>query len=383
MHNILLPNSITFGGGSLREINKILNSLEKKNPLIITDNTMVTLGIIKLLEEYLTKYQIRYEIYKDTIPEPTSQSILKPVNILKEPDLSLVINASEIVGSILAKDDLVIYESTVYPGLTEEICIPILSSFSGLRINKDFFCGYSPERINPADKVNTLTNIVKITSGSNEFAGKFVDNLYKYPLQSFNSWNSNSYPGSWNNDLFDATPYKRAQISNMSWPCWIQFSTDAVDVTQINGSADNSTWNSSDKFKNSGWYCFALPATRQMSDNTHLVSNNNSLLKTWSLKENITGSNVDMFSDNVNTYWESHQNFTVNSTEDTPNVLWTYMSVGDTTPGNDGEGGSWQQVLDGTSDPESKTLGYYFQSPIYIVVDEYGSDPLNLYDYVK
>ena len=91
MHNILLPNSITFGGGSLREINKILNSLEKKNPLIITDKTKVTLGIIKPLEEYLTKSQIRYEVYKDTMPEPASQSILKPVNILKEGNFDSII----------------------------------------------------------------------------------------------------------------------------------------------------------------------------------------------------------------------------------------------------------------------------------------------------
>ena len=84
MHNILLPNSITFGGGSLKEIINILKDMEKKRPFIITDSTMVSLKIIKPLEEYLIKYEISYEIFKDTIPEPTSASILEPVKILKQ-----------------------------------------------------------------------------------------------------------------------------------------------------------------------------------------------------------------------------------------------------------------------------------------------------------
>ena len=101
-----------------------------------------------------------------------------PIDGANRPDLMPLIKASQIVGEVLKKGDIVIYESTVYPGCTEEICVPILKSASGLKFNADFFCGYSPERINPGDKVNTLTKIKKITSGSNEAVAKVVDNLY-------------------------------------------------------------------------------------------------------------------------------------------------------------------------------------------------------------
>ena len=101
-----------------------------------------------------------------------------PITSLKEPDLSFLTLASKDVGSILKKGDIVIYESTVYPGCTEEHCVPILESSSGLKFNHDFFCGYSPERINPGDKINTLTKIKKVTSGSNSKIAKVVDNLY-------------------------------------------------------------------------------------------------------------------------------------------------------------------------------------------------------------
>ena len=81
------------------------------------------------------------------------------------------------VGKVLEKDDIVIYESTVYPGCTEEDCVPILEQYSGLRFNKDFFCGYSPERINPGDKEHTVSKITKVTSGSNIETAKIVDDL--------------------------------------------------------------------------------------------------------------------------------------------------------------------------------------------------------------
>ena len=90
-----------------------------------------------------------------------------------------LITASETVGKFLQKDDLVIYESTVYPGATEEVCIPILEKFSGLEFNKDFYCGYSPERINPGDKTHTITTITKVTSGSTPEIADKVDSLYK------------------------------------------------------------------------------------------------------------------------------------------------------------------------------------------------------------
>ena len=101
-----------------------------------------------------------------------------PIDIAKRPDLRPLIKSSEMVGRLLKKDDIVIYESTVYPGCTEEICVPLLEKSSGLIFNKDFFCGYSPERINPGDKVNTITKIKKITSGSNTFSLEVIDRLY-------------------------------------------------------------------------------------------------------------------------------------------------------------------------------------------------------------
>lgn len=102
-----------------------------------------------------------------------------PIDEYKKPNLIPLITASQTVGKFLQKDDLVIYESTVYPGATEEVCIPILEKFSGLQFNKDFYCGYSPERINPGDKTHTITMIKKVTSGSTPEVANKVDSLYK------------------------------------------------------------------------------------------------------------------------------------------------------------------------------------------------------------
>jgi len=101
-----------------------------------------------------------------------------PIDNANRPDLTPLINASETVGRALKVDDIVIYESTVYPGCTEEVCVPILELVSSLEFNKDFYCGYSPERINPGDKVNTLTKVKKITSGSSPAVADAVDALY-------------------------------------------------------------------------------------------------------------------------------------------------------------------------------------------------------------
>lgn len=109
-------------------------------------------------------------IYIITVPTPIDQ--------FKAPDLSQLLKASEMIGSVLKKDDIVIYESTVYPGCTEEDCIPVLEEFSGLKYNLDFYCGYSPERISPGDKVNTLTKIKKVTSGSTPQIAEIIDRLY-------------------------------------------------------------------------------------------------------------------------------------------------------------------------------------------------------------
>ena len=101
-----------------------------------------------------------------------------PIDKHKKPDLTPLLKASESIATVLKKDDIVIYESTVYPGATEEDCVPILEKISGLTFNKDFFCGYSPERINPGDKEHTVTKILKVTAGSTPEIGKKVDALY-------------------------------------------------------------------------------------------------------------------------------------------------------------------------------------------------------------
>jgi UDP-N-acetyl-D-galactosamine dehydrogenase len=102
-----------------------------------------------------------------------------PIDHFKKPDLGPLLKASEMIGSVLKKGDVVIYESTVYPGCTEEDCVPVLEKRSGLKFNEDFFCGYSPERINPGDKINTLTKIKKVTSGSTPEIADWVDQLYR------------------------------------------------------------------------------------------------------------------------------------------------------------------------------------------------------------
>jgi UDP-N-acetyl-D-galactosamine dehydrogenase len=101
-----------------------------------------------------------------------------PIDTANRPDLTPLMKASETVGKTLKKGDVVIYESTVYPGCTEEDCVPVLEKYSGLKFNQDFYCGYSPERINPGDKVNTLTKIKKITSGSTPEIADAIDALY-------------------------------------------------------------------------------------------------------------------------------------------------------------------------------------------------------------
>ena len=110
------------------------------------------------------------QIYIIAVPTPTDKN--------NRPDLTPLIKASETVGKVISKGDIVIYESTVYPGATEEDCIPVVEQTSGLKYNEDFYAGYSPERINPGDKVHTLTTITKVTSGSTPEVGKEVNDLY-------------------------------------------------------------------------------------------------------------------------------------------------------------------------------------------------------------
>ena len=114
-----------------------------------------------------------------------------PIDAANRPDLTPIVKASETVGKAMKSGAIVIYESTVYPGCTEEICVPILERESGLKFNEGFFCGYSPERINPGDKVNTLTTIKKITSGSTPEVAEKVDSLYKSIIKA-GTWKASS-----------------------------------------------------------------------------------------------------------------------------------------------------------------------------------------------
>jgi UDP-N-acetyl-D-galactosamine dehydrogenase len=142
-----------------------------------TDRTMELTD--KQVQETISngmKYTSNYDEVKDsniyivTVPTPIDEN--------NHPDLSPLENSSLSISKILSKDDIVIYESTVYPGATEEVCVPILESVSGLKFNTDFYCGYSPERINPGDKEHTVTKILKVTSGSTPDIAKVVDDLY-------------------------------------------------------------------------------------------------------------------------------------------------------------------------------------------------------------
>jgi UDP-N-acetyl-D-galactosamine dehydrogenase len=141
--------------------------------------TELLTGVLKVFNDdkkglYVTSDGLHLQlanIYIITVPTPVDKN--------NRPDLSPLLKASESVGKFLKKGDIVIYESTVYPGATEEECIPVLERISGLKFNLDFFSGYSPERINPGDKEHTVEKILKVTSGSTPEIGKKVDDLYK------------------------------------------------------------------------------------------------------------------------------------------------------------------------------------------------------------
>lgn len=162
--NVSRVLELTQGRDHTREAN--LNDLNK----VITDKKDCKLK--KGLSFSSEKEDLKdYNIFIVTVPTPIDQ--------FKAPDLAPLKKASAMLGSILKSGDIVIYESTVYPGCTEEDCVPVLEEISGLKFNKDFFAGYSPERINPGDRVNTLTKIIKVTSGSTPEIANLVDELYK------------------------------------------------------------------------------------------------------------------------------------------------------------------------------------------------------------
>jgi UDP-N-acetyl-D-galactosamine dehydrogenase len=139
------------------------------------------------LKEVLPKFNTQLEEHKLTISNDIKQiedcniyivTVPTPIDNSNRPDLTPLIKSSQTIGKVLKKDDIVIYESTVYPGVTEEVCVPQLEETSGLKFNNDFYCGYSPERINPGDKEHTVTKILKITSGSTPKIADIVDELY-------------------------------------------------------------------------------------------------------------------------------------------------------------------------------------------------------------
>lgn len=170
-----LPLAIEFGK-VYKTIGFDINELRIKELLAGKDSTLEVTSQ-ELQESRMLTYTKDSKdiqscnVYIITVPTP--------IDKFKKPDLFPLESASETVGNLLKKDDIVIYESTVYPGATEEICVPILEEQSGLSFNKDFYCGYSPERINPGDKEHRITMIKKVTSGSTEEIADKVDALYK------------------------------------------------------------------------------------------------------------------------------------------------------------------------------------------------------------
>jgi len=153
-------------------IDKTLEITDENLKNVLVENTKASANKkIGLLPSCDIKDISLATIYIVTVPTPIDKH--------KKPDLSYLISASKMIARVLKKDDIVIYESTVYPGCTEEDCVPVLEQYSNLKFNKDFFCGYSPERINPGDKINTISTIKKVTSGSTPEIGEKINNLYK------------------------------------------------------------------------------------------------------------------------------------------------------------------------------------------------------------
>lgn len=170
-----LPLAVEFGK-QFDTLGFDINSVRIDELKRCFDRTMETAS-----EEISSAYRLRlsnnaadlaaYDVFIVSVPTPVDEK--------NSPDFTPLIDASETVGRVLKQGDIVIYESTVYPGATEEVCVPVLENVSGLKFNIDFFCGYSPERINPGDKERRLTTILKITSGSTKEVAQTVDALYR------------------------------------------------------------------------------------------------------------------------------------------------------------------------------------------------------------
>ena len=170
-----LPLAVEFG----KKFDTVGYDLNKKRIQELNDGLDRTLEVTK--EELVSSSKLSFTASIDDVKECKIFIITvpTPINEHKNPDLNPLKNATFAVGSILKKSDIVIYESTVYPGATEEVCVPILEEKSGLKFNKDFFVGYSPERINPGDKNHKITSIKKVISGSTPEITKEIDELYR------------------------------------------------------------------------------------------------------------------------------------------------------------------------------------------------------------
>ena len=170
-----LPLAVEFG--KKREVIGFDINQERITQLKVGNDSTLEITIQELKDSTKLSYTTNIDDIKDcefyivTVPTPIDKN--------KMPDLIPLEKASETVGKVLKKGDIVIYESTVYPGATEEICVPILEQYSGLKFNQSFYCGYSPERINPGDKEHRVTTIKKVTSGSTVIVANIVDELYQ------------------------------------------------------------------------------------------------------------------------------------------------------------------------------------------------------------
>ena len=170
-----LPLAVEFG----KKFKVIGFDTNKERVNLLKKNEDINFEISK--KEFISSVHLNFSNIVDDIKDCNIYIITVPTPIdnHNNPDLSALKSSSETIGSILKKNDIVIYESTVYPGATEEFCVPILEKKSGLKFNVDFYCGYSPERINPGDKKHKLIDIKKVTSGSTPEIAYVVDNLYK------------------------------------------------------------------------------------------------------------------------------------------------------------------------------------------------------------
>nr|APE73816.1 Gna [Acinetobacter baumannii] len=169
-----LPLAVEFG----KKVPVIGFDIHQKRIDELNNGQDHTLEVSK--EEIQQAFKLRYTSSLEDLKDCNFfiVTVPTPIDDFKQPDLTPLIKASTSIGQVLKKGDVVVYESTVYPGATEEVCIPVLEKISGLNFNQDFFAGYSPERINPGDKLHRVTNILKITSGSTPEVADYVDEVY-------------------------------------------------------------------------------------------------------------------------------------------------------------------------------------------------------------